>query len=451
MDDQVLRDAAARYGTPAYVFDLEAFALRIRHMRELLGGRVKLYYAMKANPFLTRTAAAEADGLEICSAGEYAICRRAGIPADKIVLSGVYKERGDVEAVMRERGAGTYTAESMSQLRLLEACAAGTGIGAARVLLRITSGNQFGMDEEMVYSIIKEMGTYPHLKFAGLQYYSGTQKRKVGRMLEELLRLDGFCVRLREELGFEVRELEYGPGFPVPYFEGEAELDEDALLADFTKMLKALEFKGIMVLEMGRFLAAPCGSYLTRVVDVKRNRGQNYCIIDGGINHINYYGQAMAMKVPKHRYLPEDGQASGSRHLPEDSQAPGSRHLPEDGQAPGSRLTSERLPEGKPAPDPETDRWTVCGSLCTSGDILVKNLVIQGPEIGDVLVFERIGAYSVTEGIYLFLSRRLPKILTCCKADGIREVRGDIPTDALNDGTVNSEMSKGENTSWMNY
>ena len=60
----------------------------------------------------------------------------------------------------------------------------------------------------------------------------------------------------------------------------------------------ALQFHGKIVLEMGRFLAASCGYYITSIVDMKVNKEQPYVILDGGINHLNYYGQAMAMKRP---------------------------------------------------------------------------------------------------------------------------------------------------------
>ena len=53
-----------------------------------------------------------------------------------------------------------------------------------------------------------------------------------------------------------------------------------------------------VTVEMGRFFAASCGTYLTRVVDLKENEGTNYCILDGGINHLTYAGQVMGLKVP---------------------------------------------------------------------------------------------------------------------------------------------------------
>lgn len=58
----------------------------------------------------------------------------------------------------------------------------------------------------------------------------------------------------------------------------------------------------------------------------------------------------------------------------------------------------------------ETEKWTICGSLCTVGDVIVKNLPVVKPEIGDMILFYNIGAYSVTEGIYLFLSRRCQRL-----------------------------------------
>lgn len=427
MDNQILQTAADQYKTPAYVFDLDEFTSRICSVKEILGDRVEVYYAMKANPFLTRTASAAADGLEVCSPGEYAICCRAGIPAAKIVLSGVNKDKGHIMEVIRKQGAHTYTVESPGQLKLLEQCAAAEGM-QIRVLLRLTSGNQFGMDQDAILTIIKDRLSYPHLKIDGLQYYSGTQKRGTEKIHSELLCLDSLCRKIRREMCFDIHRLEYGPGFYVPYFQGEHALDQDTLLKDFKKTLDSLEFKGIIVLEAGRFLAASCGSYVTRVVDTKINLGQRYCIVDGGINHLNYYGQAMAMKVPAYRHMPQDEGMAGRGMLHDSgrTESPGKTGVTDSNGNSGSNSASG---------SPSDERWTVCGSLCTSGDILVKNLPLSGLKPGDLLVFDKTGAYSVTEGIYLFLSRELPCILTYTAGQGLSQVRGLVPTDSVNDGS----------------
>lgn len=93
MDNNILQEAARTYNTPCYIFDLDAFISRIRRMEQLLGKQVNIYYAMKANPFLTAAAARAAGGLEVCSPGEYDICRRARVPAQKIVLSGSIRRK----------------------------------------------------------------------------------------------------------------------------------------------------------------------------------------------------------------------------------------------------------------------------------------------------------------------------------------------------------------------
>lgn len=261
------------------------------------------------------------------------------------------------------------------------------------MLIRVTSGNQFGIDETEIRKIISEREKYAGIEIEGIQFYSGTQKRNLSQMQEELEHLDAFIRDLEDINGMKIRTLEYGPGFFVPYFvKDKSERTED-LLGEFKKILEALQFHGKIVLEMGRFLAAACGYYITSIVDMKVNKEQPYVILDGGINHLNYYGQAMAMKRPYCSQLNSKG--------------------------------SEKI-EGK------EENWNLCGALCTVSDVIVKQFPLRNPEICDILVFERVGAYSVTEGIYLFLSRPLPKIYFWTQADGLRLVRDGIHTDILN-------------------
>ena len=60
-----------------------------------------------------------------------------------------------------------------------------------------------------------------------------------------------------------------------------------------------------------------------------------------------------------------------------------------------------------------TDKWALCGSLCTTNDVLVREYEMHEPKLYDILVFCNLGAYSITEGIALFLSRDMPKVFVC--------------------------------------
>ena len=156
-----------------------------------------------------------------------------------------------------------------------------------------------------------------------------------------------------------------------------------------------------MIFEMGRFLTASCGYYMTKIVDQKKNDAVHVCIVDGGIHHVNYYGQNMAMKTPILSFFPQ--------HLQEQKE----------------------------------EEWTVYGSLCTVADILLKKLSLPDARVGDYLVFHNIGAYSVTEGIYLFLSRRMPKIWLYSEAEGARLQRDGLETWKVNTWSENKEEVSG--------
>lgn len=153
----------------------------------------------------------------MCSPGEYDICRAAGIAAEKIVLSGVYKAEADVVRVIEECGErAVYTAESVSQMNLLERLAREKGVRLP-VLLRLSCGNQFGMDEATVTSILtRKEGAYTQI--LGMQYYSGTQK-KTEAVAREIGKLKAFAEQAAQA-GTPLRRIEYGPGLRVNYFAG---------------------------------------------------------------------------------------------------------------------------------------------------------------------------------------------------------------------------------------
>lgn len=389
MEEKQLEQMAKTAGTPAFVFDTDVLEERLKWVAESVRP-AKLCYAIKANPFLISSMDRLVERYEVCSPGEFHICVQNGADMNKIVLSGVNKGYEDTLYAMKQ-GVTHFTAESVNQCLLLQRCAEELD-KPVEVILRVTSGNQFGMSERDVVELIRGRKQYPLLDIAGVQYFSGTQKKNIKKIAAEIQYIEDFIGRLQNEEGFSARVLEFGPGLGVPYFTKDDADEDKALLEQFAELLREPRPYEI-VLEMGRFLTASCGYYITRIVDQKKNDSVNACIVDGGINHVNYYGQNMAMKTPVLSYFP---------------------------QHPIERAEEE---------------WTVYGSLCTTADILLKKLPLADARIGDYLVFYNIGAYSVTEGIYLFLSRRLPKIYLYDEKNGIRKLRDDLETWKLNTWT----------------
>ena len=372
--------------TAFYVFDIDRLLQRAAYLKKKLSERVELCYAVKANTFIIGEFIGKIGRFEVCSPGEAEICTALGVDDKDMVISGVYKTPSVIEKMVAEHDGRIYTVESLTQFEMLRSLSEKYD-RVLPVLLRLTNDSQFGMDLGEIKNIIAERSKYKNLDIHGLQFFSGTQKTSLKKLKREVCKLDELLTFLREEYGFESKELEYGPGFPVAYFEGE-DVNEEELLKGFSDIIDSMQNKVKIVLELGRSMAACCGSYYTHIVDIKHNKGQNYILIDGGMHHLVYFGQHMAMKQP---------------------------------------IFSVCGKENKP----NTAEWNICGSLCSMNDIVAKQVSLPDVSIGDLLCFENTGAYCMTECISLFLSREIPAVYLK-KADEYQLVRKSFETSALN-------------------
>lgn len=374
--------------TPAYLFDTDAFAERIRKVKTVLPD-LPLTYSVKANPFLINEALAPdseepemLSHLEVCSPGELEICKARNIPGEKIIYSGVMKERWDVEKAV-SYGVDILTAESLLHLSYANEVVLNLQKAPYKVLLRLTSGNQFGMSEEEILHVISHKEEYKGLHFYGIHYYSGTQKkqRQVSRDIQKIEKLLGM---LKTQCNYEPALVEYGPGASAEYFNEPYEEKDWESFGEICREIRSFAKLYPTGIEMGRFLASDCGHYVTRVKDLKKNSDTNYVICDGGIHHLRYHGQTLAMQIP-----------------------------PVDAYHNHTCLDKE----GALVP------YMVCGSLCTTADVLVREVMLPKLELDDLLCFHRCGAYSVTEGTFFFLSRTMPQVWSFNKEAGYRLLR----------------------------
>lgn len=362
--------------TPCYVFDEAACvdrAIRIRQEVGKWGG--KLCFAIKANPFLIPALIPVVDKFEVCSPGELEICRKYKVPGGKILFSGVVKTGEDMEKAL-SYPVDVITLESVHHWELLKD-ALKEGLSDAtdrcvKVMPRLSSGAQFGMEPSQMGHILMEAADMKNIRVEGIHYFTGTQKK--GKQYEKEIKCAlQWMEELEKKFSLEDVILEYGPGLAVPYFNGDDFEQPYGLIENLRDFILAEKPSHRIDIELGRYLTASCGEYVTRIVDVKSADERNYCLVDGGIHQVNYYGSNMAMRTPVIEYVPV-------------------------GNKPDSSLLNQER------------EYMICGSLCTFADILARGISLPSPEIGDCLIFENIGAYSVTEGSYLFLSHALPQI-----------------------------------------
>ena len=373
-------DELLTYKTPLYVFDIKVLVDRINYLKSKLNA--ELVYAVKANTFIAKEIENDVSRFEICSNGEFEVCSKLNIDPKKMVISGVYKDEKSISNMLEHYDIGIYTIESIEQFKLLERLSDKYN-KKPHVLVRLTSNNQFGVTEEEVKEIIRDS---KNLTIEGIEYFSGTQKTSLKKINREIDYLNEFVQSLEQELNFTINEIEYGLGLPIHYFQ-EEEFDEEAFLNEINVSLNKLRHKKLYI-ELGRSIAASCGSYITSVVDMKTNKNGHHVILDGGINHLVYYGQTMAMRVPYFDVYPQ-------------------------------RETLKKT-------------YTLYGSLCTVNDIILKSIELNELQLGDYIVFKNVGAYSITEGISLFLTRELPGVIIYDREGKCHLVRDHFKTSSIN-------------------
>ena len=356
--------------TPYYLFDGSCFHNRIISIREILED-IPLTFSIKANPFLLSVlpGGEMISHVEVCNPGELMICRELSVPGKRILYSGVMKEEWDIREALKY-GVDIITAESRLHYDLICRVSRETGKNP-KVLLRLTSGNQFGMSEDDIMGILKGRDSDPG-EVIGIHFYSGTAKARVRQIEKDLLKIRGLLERAEKDAHFTPSLIEYGPGLSAEYYEAPYDDKDRELLDSISDLLKGFRRDYPLGVEMGRYMAAPAGTYHTRVCDIKSNGGVNYVIVDGGVHQLKYYGQNMAMKIPP----------------------------------------VEVLRNGEPvkASEGETNKYCICGSLCTVADVLIREVELPVLKEGDILSFDRCGAYSVSEGALTFLSRTMPEI-----------------------------------------
>ena len=370
--------------TPSYVYDIDVLKQRIDIIKKELPD-IPLTYSVKANSFVLKPISSYVSHIEVCSPGELQICKRLEINPDTIIYSGVMKELSDIKDAITW-GAGILTAESKRHFSLISDASSELQKDI-KAILRISSDNQFGMDPEDIYDIISDYNNHNHIQIYGFHYYSGTQKKKEAQIEADIERIETVINTCRDRYGYEPKLVEYGPGLAVEYFKEDGETLDIELLGRIAPILRDFSKRVPLGIEMGRYIAASCGSFFTKVKDIKINYGVNYAIMDGGIHHLKYYGQIMAMHSPI--------------------------------------IIQQTKREG------ESKKYCLCGSLCTVADVLVKEIELQELEVDDILEFKKCGAYSLTEASSLFLSRDMPAVYL--QENGTRtKVRGFVDSSSIN-------------------
>jgi diaminopimelate decarboxylase len=404
-----ISEIAREYGTPFYLYHGETIVERVRRVRETLGTEVS--YSVKANPSLgvCQLIAREKEaGAEVASSGELAVARAAGFEPEDIVFAGPGKTDDELKRVVEE-GIFADNVESLGEIERLARIAGEMGrkIGVG---LRINPATQlmgsqmrmggtvgqFGIDQAELEEAVEKTLSHPELILRGVHVYTATQVFEVEPLLEHCRNIFEIALEAADYAGQPLEMIDFGGGFGVPYFEKMFEFDLMSFGEGFRELLKTYRsdprLEGCRFLfELGRYLVADAGVYVTRAVDVKQTRGKTFVVTDGGMNHHLTATGNMGQVFRKSYPLLSLTRMSG---------------VPEEGVA-------------------------VAGPCCTPLDTFGSNIPLVEPEVGDLIGVFYSGAYGFSASNLGFLSHPAPAevLLWQGKAHRLRE--GGRPEDVL--------------------
>ncbi len=379
---QPLSRLAERVGqTPFYAYDRGLLRVRVAHLRKALPTTIKLHYAMKANPMpaVVGLMASLIDGIDVASAGELKVALDAG--ADPVEVSFAGPGKRDPELRQAVASGVLVNVESMRELPVLAQASQALGL-PARVAVRVNpdfelkgSGmkmgggpRQFGVDVEVVPEMLGWIAR-EGLAFEGFHVFAGSQNLRAESICEAQLKSYELALRLAATAPAglsQVRFLNLGGGFGVPYFPGERSLDLAPIGASLQTIVERAAGElpqAHIVIELGRFLVAEAGVYVTRVVDRKLSRGQVFLVTDGGLNHhlsaSGNFGQVLRKNYPV---------------------------------TIGNRVGSTAR-----------EVSSVVGPLCTPLDLLADRMNLPAAQVGDLVVVFQSGAYGASSSPQAFL------------------------------------------------
>jgi diaminopimelate decarboxylase len=297
-DGVSLDEAAARHGTPLYLYSRAAVeAAYAAYDSAFAPVPHRVCYALKANASgaILRVLAGLGAGADIVSGMEMRAALRAGFTADRIVFSGVGKTDAELDLGL-EQGVGLFNAESEAEIARIAAAASSRG-RTARVALRvnpdidprshpyISTGlreNKFGTDIALAPEILARARSLPGVRMVGLQCHIGSQITDLEPLEESARELAALSRRLLDE-GFALETIDIGGGLGVDY-DGSGGPTPSSFAARVLPELKGLPLT--VLVEPGRSLVAGAGVLLTRVLDVKQNRARTFVVVDAGMNDL---------------------------------------------------------------------------------------------------------------------------------------------------------------------
>jgi len=286
-----LAQLAAQAGTPFYCYSSAALERSFRAFAEAVPQGALIAFSVKANGNLAvlRTLGRLGAGADVVSGGELRKALAAGMPAERIVFSGIGKTQAEM-ALALEAGIHQFNVESEPELLALNEVASRLGKQApialrvnpdvdARTHAKITTGtseNKFGIPLARARDVYAAAAQMAGIAVVGIDVHIGSQVTELEPFEAAFARIAGLARALRAD-GHRIERLDLGGGLGVP-------CDPQAYGAVAARAVEGLDVQ--LIFEPGRALAAEAGVLVSRVLYVKQGEGRTFLILDAGMNDL---------------------------------------------------------------------------------------------------------------------------------------------------------------------
>ncbi len=294
-----LAGIADAVGTPCYVYSTATLTRHARVIDEAFRDIPSLIaYSVKANGNLgvLATLARAGCGADVVSAGELQRALQAGIPAGRIVFSGVGKTRAEMRLALAA-GIHQFNVESAGELEALDAEAREMG-RRAPVALRVNpdvaagghpnistgkSGDKFGIPWEEADAAFDRAASLPGIALCGVDVHIGSQIDALGPMRAAFAKTVALVRRLRER-GLDITRVDLGGGLAIPYRSGDAPPPPSAYAEMIREVIGDLGVE--VIVEPGRVIAGNAGVMLTEALYLKSAQDRTFLVVDAGMNDL---------------------------------------------------------------------------------------------------------------------------------------------------------------------
>ncbi len=396
-----LEAIASEVDTPFYVYSTATIERHYRLFAEALGSKAHIFYAMKANSNLAvlRTLAKLGAGADTVSEGEIRRALAAGIPADKIVFSGVGKSDQELGFAV-DTGIFQINIETEGELHALSRIAAAQGKRQAAVFrinpdvgagghAKITTGsaeNKFGVSLEEAGRLYDTAANMPGVRMLGLAVHIGSQIRELDDLDSAFTRMGALVTTLRDR-GHRVERLDLGGGLGIPYEMDEAVSQGPDLIQAYAAMVQQ-RLGGLDVelgFEPGRLIVGNAGILVTRALHLNPRPQKTFIVVDAAMNDLI----RPAMYEAFHEIWPVVEPAADAKRIPYD----------------------------------------VVGPICESSDQFASARPLPVVKPGDLLALMTAGAYGATMSSTYNTRLLVPEVLV--KGDRYAVVRPRTTFDEL--------------------